>query len=89
MLVIKVPLRISFLGGGTDLPEVINDIGYGKVITSTIDKFIYITIKDHQNFDEKYRLNYSLTETVSSIDKIKNNIIRNCLKFYDYSLLFI
>ena len=84
MLVVKVPLRISFLGGGTDLPEVINDIGCGKVITSTVDKFIYITIKDHQNFDEKYRLNYSLTETVSSIDKIKNNIIRNCLKFYDY-----
>ena len=53
MLVIKVPLRISFLGGGTDLPEVINNIGW-KVITSTIDKFIYITIKDHQKFDEKY-----------------------------------
>ncbi len=85
MIIVKVPLRISFLGGGTDLPEVINNIGNGKVLTSAINKFIYITIKDHQNFHEKYRLNYSLTETVRSINKIKNNIIRNSLKFYDYT----
>ena len=47
MIICKTPLRLSFLGGGTDLPIFINKNGYGCVISSTINKYIYITIKEH------------------------------------------
>ena len=71
----KTPLRISFLGGGTDMPYFYENYG-GITISSSIDKFIYVTIKKHTNFNEKYRLNYSETEIVNKIDKIKNLRIR-------------
>lgn len=83
MIISKTPLRVSFLGGGTDLPIFIKDHKFGCVISSTIDKFIYVSIKEHGNlFYENYRLNYSETEVVNKIDKIKNNIIREALKFF-------
>ena len=54
MIICKTPLRLSFLGGGTDLPIFIKNNNFGCVISSTIDKYIYITIKDHGNlFKEK------------------------------------
>ena len=76
----KTPLRISFLGGGTDMPYFYENYG-GITISSSIDKFIYVTIKKHTNFNEKYRLNYSETEIVNKIDKIKNLRIRETLKY--------
>ena len=82
MIICKTPLRLSFLGGGTDLPIFIKNNNFGCVISSTIDKYIYITIKDHGNlFKEKIRLNYSRTETLSEIQNIKNDIIRESLNF--------
>ena len=67
----KTPLRISFSGGGTDMPYFYEKHG-GITISSSIDKFIYVTIKKHSNFKEKYRLNYSETEIVNNIDQIRN-----------------
>lgn len=82
MIICKTPLRLSFLGGGTDLPIFINKNGYGCVISSTINKYIYITIKEHgELFSENIRLNYSNTETVSKISMVRNDIIRETLKF--------
>jgi D-glycero-alpha-D-manno-heptose-7-phosphate kinase len=83
MIISKTPLRISFLGGGTDLPIFIKDHNFGCVISTTINKFIYVSIKEHGDlFYENYRLNYSDTEVVNKIDEIKNNIIRETLKFF-------
>ena len=83
MIISKTPLRISLLGGGTDFPIFIKDHNFGCVISTTIDKFIYVSIKEHGDlFYENYRLNYSDTEVVNKIDKIKNNIIRESLKFF-------
>ena len=77
------PLRVSFFGGGTDLKK-FYQINGGQVISATINKYIYVTIKDHSKlYNEKYRLNYSITEKVSSVDKIKNDIIRACLKLLE------
>ena len=47
MIITKTPLRVSFLGGGTDFPIFINNNNFGCVISTTIDKFIYISIKKH------------------------------------------
>ena len=80
-VITKTPLRISFFGGGTDFKDFYK-VDYGRVVATTINKFIYVTVKNHEPlFNENYRLNYSETEKVNSLNKIKNNIIRECLKF--------
>lgn len=82
MIIIKTPLRVSFFGGGTDIKKIYEKIGKGHVINYTIDKYIYTFIKIHDGFNEKYRLNYSENENTNNLNDIKNNIIRETLKFY-------
>ena len=75
------PQRISFAGGGTDINYFYEKHG-GLVLSTTIDKFIYVTVKVHNKlFKEKYRLNYSITEHVDSLDDIKNEIARECIRY--------
>ena len=82
MIISKTPLRISFAGGGTDLPSFYRKNGFGAVFSTSIDKYIYVTIKRHcELYPEKIRLNYSDTEQVNALDEIRNPIIRECLKF--------
>jgi D-glycero-alpha-D-manno-heptose-7-phosphate kinase len=79
-VITKTPLRISFAGGGTDLPEFYRD-DYGCVVSTTITQYIYVTVKRHGHlFNEQYRLNYSETENVREVDAIKNAIARECLR---------
>ncbi len=74
------PQRLSFAGGGTDLPDFYRRHG-GAVLSSTIDKYIYVTVKRHSPlFNELYRLSYSKTEHVNSLDDIENDIARECLR---------
>src|SRR4030065_2925503 len=74
------PQRISFVGGGTDLPAYYEKHD-GAVISSAIDKYIHVTVKRHSPlFQEAYRLNYSKTEHVESLDDIENDIARECLR---------
>jgi|OM-RGC.v1.005707247 D-glycero-alpha-D-manno-heptose-7-phosphate kinase len=79
VVITKTPLRISFVGGGTDMPYFYNKFS-GATISCAINKYIYVTAKYHNNFQEKYRLNYSTTENVKSIDEIKNLRIRDVIK---------
>jgi D-glycero-alpha-D-manno-heptose-7-phosphate kinase len=75
------PQRISFAGGGTDFPDFYLKNG-GAVVSATIDKFVYVTVKRHSElFKEKYRLSYSQTEHVDDIELIENDIARECLRF--------
>jgi len=80
LVITKTPLRISFFGGGTDFKDFYK-VDYGRVVATAINKFIYVTVKNHEPlFNENYRLNYSETEKINSLSKIKNNIIRECLR---------
>ncbi len=82
MIISKTPLRISFCGGGTDLPSFYENNQYGAVFSTTIDSYIYVSIKEHSElYPERIRLNYSETEQVNSIDEINNLIIRESLRF--------
>ena len=82
IIISKTPMRISFFGGGTDFENYYKNNEYGLAISCAIDKYIYVTVKKHSNiFDEKYRLNYSKTEEVSSLNKIQNAIIRESVKY--------
>lgn len=77
------PQRLSFAGGGTDLPDFYRRHG-GAVVSSTIDKYIYVTVKRHSPlFNELYRLSYSKTEHVNSLDEIENDIARECLRLVE------
>jgi D-glycero-alpha-D-manno-heptose-7-phosphate kinase len=74
------PQRLSFAGGGTDLPDFYRGHG-GAVLSSTINKYIYVTVKRHSSlFNEVYRLSYSKTEHVNRLDDIENDIARECLR---------
>jgi len=84
MIISKTPLRISFAGGGTDLRSYYKNNRYGAVLSTSIDSYIYVTIKKQPPlFEEKYRLNYSETEMVDDLEKINNPIIRECLRLFD------
>ncbi|MBU1173083.1 MAG: GHMP kinase [Proteobacteria bacterium] len=77
MIVTRTPLRVSFLGGGTDFPEFYNEHG-GAVLSTAIDKYIYVVVK--KRFDEKIILHYTKTETLDSVDEIEHDIIRECMR---------
>lgn len=77
MIISKTPFRISFFGGGTDLKEYYMQ-DYGGVISTTIDKYMYITV--NKRFENNIRISYSKTEIVDSVDKIEHPIVRNALK---------
>lgn len=77
MIITKTPLRISFLGGGTDFRTYFR-AEKGWVLSSAIDKFIYVIIKDR--FDSKIRVGYTKTEMVDYIDEIQHELVRECLR---------
>jgi D-glycero-alpha-D-manno-heptose-7-phosphate kinase len=79
MIISRTPFRISFLGGGTDLPSFYRE-EEGAVLSTTIDKYMYITINDR--FDPSYRLAYSKTEICKSVDEIEHKIFHCVLKKY-------
>ena len=74
------PQRISFAGGGTDLPDFYCKYG-GAVVSTAIDRYIYVTVKRHSPlFNETYRLSYSKTEHVQALDEMENDVARECLR---------
>ena len=82
MIISKTPYRISFFGGGTDYPEWYLKNG-GEVISSTIEKFLYITCRNLPPFfSHKHRIVYSKVENVKKIENIKHNAVREALKIY-------
>jgi len=77
MILAKTPFRISFVGGGSDLPQFYRR-RTGTVVSVTIDKSMYIAI--HPYFHDKIRIKYSRTEDVSSIEEIGHPLVRECLR---------
>lgn len=82
MIITRTPLRISFFGGGTDLPDYYRQFG-GEVLSTTIDKYLYITCRHMPPFwDYTNRFVYgSNTELVSSLDEIDHPSIRETLRY--------
>lgn len=78
MITTKTPLRISLLGGGTDFPAHYEKHG-GACLSTTIDKYIYVTVK--RRLDNKIRLSYSKIEEVTAVERVDHDIIRACLEF--------
>lgn len=78
MIIIQTPLRLSLMGGGTDFREFFLREG-GCVISSAIDKYIYVIVK--QRYDARIRVGYTQTESVDEIDELKHDLVRECLRY--------
>jgi D-glycero-alpha-D-manno-heptose-7-phosphate kinase len=79
MIVSKTPFRISFFGGGSDLPSYYMQ-EEGCVISTSIDKYLYITAS--KKFDQSIRLSYSVTENVAETKNLQHDIVRNILEVF-------
>jgi D-glycero-alpha-D-manno-heptose-7-phosphate kinase len=76
MIISRTPLRLSFAGGGSDLPAYYRDEP-GAVTSAAISKFIYITV--NRKFDERIRASYSVTETVDRAADLRHDLIRESM----------
>ena len=80
MIISKTPCRISFFGGGTDYPNWYKRYG-GEVLSSTINKYIYISSRFLPSFfDHKYRIVYSDIELTNKVKEIRHSVIREIIK---------
>jgi D-glycero-alpha-D-manno-heptose-7-phosphate kinase len=77
MIITQTPLRVSFAGGGSDLPSFYRRFG-GAVVSTTIDKYVYINV--NKKFDDGIRIAYSRTEEVGSVDEIDHRIVKASLR---------
>ena len=83
MIITKTPFRMSFFGGGTDMEDFFKENG-GAVLSTTIDKYCYVTVRHLPCFfDYSTELVYSKIERVKSINEIEHPLIRNAMKFSD------
>jgi D-glycero-alpha-D-manno-heptose-7-phosphate kinase len=77
MIISRTPFRVSFAGGGTDLPGFYR-FSAGAVVSTAIDKYMYVTVNRY--FDDHIILKYSETELVSRLEDIRHPILRECLR---------
>jgi D-glycero-alpha-D-manno-heptose-7-phosphate kinase len=77
MIISQTPYRVSFAGGGTDLPAFYRQ-GYGAVLSTTIDQHIYVTI--HRRFEPTIRVSYSQTEVANTLDEVQHELVREAMR---------
>ena len=83
MIITKTPFRMSFFGGGTDMPEFFQEYG-GAVLSTTFDKYCYVNVRHLPRFfDYSTELSYSKIERVTSLDSIVHPAIRNAMNMLD------
>lgn len=81
MIITRAPFRVSFCGGGSDLPSFYEKYS-GCVLSTTIKKYMYLTA--HSYFEKKQIvLKYSKTEVVNDFDEIEHRIFKQCLKDFN------
>lgn len=81
MIVAKCPLRVSLVGGSTDLEQFISKYGHGSVISFPSTLYTYITLVER--YDNYYQINYTKTERVINALSIKNDIAREVIKQFN------
>ncbi|MEK9201067.1 MAG: GHMP kinase, partial [Patescibacteria group bacterium] len=77
MIITRTPLRISFLGGGTDFAGFYREYG-GCVVTTAIDKYVHCIVQ--KRFDEMIVVGYSKKEWVVKVDLLEHELVREALK---------
>jgi len=77
MIISQTPFRVSFAGGGTDLPAFYKQ-EYGAVLSATIQRHMYVTA--HGRFEPNIRVAYSQTDMADSVDDIKHDLVREAMR---------
>ncbi|MBY0227251.1 MAG: GHMP kinase [Hyphomicrobium sp.] len=81
MIIVRTPLRVSFFGGGTDHPAWFSTGEPGAVLSTTIDKYVYVQLRRLPAvFDFNYRIAWGILEEVASINQIKHPVVRCVLE---------
>ena len=78
MILTRTPLRISFVGGGSDRPSFYNEEP-GACVAAAIDKYVYVAM--NEKYDGSIRAAYSVTENVNSVDDLQHELIREALRW--------
>jgi D-glycero-alpha-D-manno-heptose-7-phosphate kinase len=79
VILAKAPLRVSFFGGGSDIPTHFAKWG-GATISTAIDKYVYVAVMYTPH--DHIKISYSKQECVNDVEDIQNEIVRNALKFF-------
>ena len=83
MIITKTPFRMSFFGGGTDMPEFFNEHG-GAVISTTFDKYCYVIVRHMPPFHPYIsELVHNRFERVNDMEEIEHPLIRECMRLHD------
>ena len=83
MIITKTPFRMSFFGGGTDMPAFFNEHG-GAVISTTFDKYCYVNVRHMPPFHPYVsELVHNRFERVNDIEEIEHPLIRECMRLHD------
>ena len=83
MIIVRTPLRVSFFGGGTDHPSWFKTGSPGAVLSTTIDKYVFVNIRHLPPiFDFKYRVVWRMVEQCSQIADIVHPVVREVLRHY-------
>jgi D-glycero-alpha-D-manno-heptose-7-phosphate kinase len=77
MIISQTPYRVSFAGGGTDLPAFYRR-EYGAVLSTAIDQHIYVTI--HRRFEPTIRVSYSRTEVAGTLEEVQHELVREAMR---------
>jgi len=78
MIITRTPLRISFAGGGTDLPGFYRTYGGGAVTSAAIDRYIHVLV--NEKFDRSIRVAYSRTENVDRLEDLQHGLVREAMR---------
>jgi D-glycero-alpha-D-manno-heptose-7-phosphate kinase len=78
VIITRTPLRVSFAGGGTDLPSFYRQHGGGAVVSAAIDKYVHVLV--NEKFDRSIRVAYSRTENVDHLDHLQHGLVREAMR---------
>lgn len=79
VIITRTPLRVSFAGGGTDLPSFYRAHGGGTVVSAALDRYIYVLV--NEKFDRDIRVSYSrAAEYVQKVDDVRHPAVREAMK---------
>ena len=83
MIITKTPFRMSFFGGGTDMPTFFNEHG-GAVISTTFDKYCYVNVRHMPPFHPYIsELVHNRFERINDLEEIEHPLIRECMRLHD------
>ena len=77
MIVVQTPLRVSFVGGGTDFEDFYSTDG-GAVLSAAIDKYVFVIVKER--FDDMICINYSERESAQRVADLRHELVREAMK---------